>query len=108
MKRFATKRSDLIHKFLNLTGSSTRSQKHRESTEAFAAAREALNLAIIYNQRRSNAMKDKRSSYKRHLRSNDDDESNPNADSEKLPFWDAYDVVNQLYLELGRSSKLNA
>lgn len=72
---------------------------------------------MLYNQRRT-----KRTYYKRHSRSNDDHSgggssasnevnyfiSNNNnninrLDSDELPFWDAYDVVNQLYMELGKN-----
>lgn len=78
---------------------------------ATAAAREALNLAALYNQRRT-----KRTYYKRHSRSNDDhsgsssselnyflstNTNNNKLDSDEQPFWDAYDIVNQLYMELG-------
>jgi len=74
---------------------------------------EALNLAVIYNQRRSNAMHEKRSYFRRRLRSNDgvlpqlgSTDNDPDVgsyDGDKLPFWDAYDVVNQLYIELGKT-----
>lgn len=81
---------------------------------ATAAAREALNLAVLYNQRRT-----KRTFYKRHSRSNDDhsgsassevnyfvstnnNNNNNKLDGDEMPFWDAYDVVNQLYMELGK------
>lgn len=82
---------------------------------ATATAREALNLAVLYNQRRT-----KRTYYKRHSRSNSDDHSgsgsssevnyflntnnNNKLDGDELPFWDGYDVVNQLYMELGKSN----
>ncbi|XP_030557383.1 uncharacterized protein LOC115760260 isoform X1 [Drosophila novamexicana] len=76
------------------------------------ATGEALNLAVIYNQRRSNAMHEKRSYFRRRLRSNEgpvpqlelDATSTEHEvgsyDGDELPFWDAYDVVNQLYIEL--------
>lgn len=86
---------------------------------AAAAAREALNLAVLYNQRRT-----KRTYFKRHSRSNSDDQHNGNdsgsseianflstagnLDGDEMPFWDAYDVVNQLYMELGKIFKDNA
>ncbi|TMW44772.1 hypothetical protein DOY81_010149, partial [Sarcophaga bullata] len=86
---------------------------------ATAAAREALNLAVLYNQRRT-----KRTYYKRHSRSNSDDHSgsttssevnyflntnnNNKLDGDELPFWDAYDVVNQLYMELGNKAEIQS
>ena len=71
-----------------------------ESQNIAELNKQALNLAVLYNQRRS-----KRNYYKRRLRSNDDrnEASMPELNAENLPFWDAYDVVNQLYLELGKS-----
>ncbi|XP_046807819.1 uncharacterized protein LOC111681718 isoform X1 [Lucilia cuprina] len=86
-----------------------------------AAAREALNLAVLYNQRRT-----KRTYYKRHSRSNDDhsgsassevnyflslnnnNNNNNKLDGDELPFWDAYDVVNQLYMELGNKAEIQS
>lgn len=77
------------------------------------ATGEALNLAVIYNQRRSNAMHEKRSFIRRRMRSNDANAAQQslgteletgNYDGDELPFWDAYDVVNQLYIELGKST----
>ncbi|XP_034471854.1 uncharacterized protein LOC117779690 [Drosophila innubila] len=79
---------------------------------------EALNLAVIYNQRRSNAMHEKRSYFRRRLRSNDgvlpqlgSTDNDPDVgsyDGDKLPFWDAYDVVNQLYIELGNKANVQS
>lgn len=98
----------------SLSSSGPNKSHHIVENVAAAAAREALNLAVLYNQRRT-----KRTYYKRHSRSNDDHSgsassevnyflSNGNSDSSfgkldgsVLPFWDAYDVVNQLYMELG-------
>ncbi|XP_073824261.1 neuroligin 2 [Musca autumnalis] len=94
--------------------SSNSSHNSRNTTiedVAAAAAREALNLAVLYNQRRT-----KRTYFKRHSRSNSDEQHNGNGsgsrevgnflssagnlDGDEMPFWDAYDVVNQLYMEL--------
>lgn len=82
---------------------------------ASAAAREALHLAVLYNQRRT-----KRTYFKRHSRSNSDDShsgsgsseegyflgSSGKLDGDEMPFWDAYDVVNQLYMELGKYRRI--
>lgn len=82
---------------------------------ASAAAREALHLAVLYNQRRT-----KRTYFKRHSRSNSDDShsgsgsseegyflgSSGKLDGDEIPFWDAYDVVNQLYMELGKYRRI--
>uniref|UniRef100_A0A1I8MBC6 Carboxylesterase type B domain-containing protein n=1 Tax=Musca domestica TaxID=7370 RepID=A0A1I8MBC6_MUSDO len=86
---------------------------------AAAAAREALNLAVLYNQRRT-----KRTYFKRHSRSNSDDQHNGNdsgsseianflstagnLDGDEMHFWDAYDVVNQLYMELGTKAEIQS
>lgn len=57
-------------------------------------------------------MHEKRAFVRRRLRSNDANAPQQslstelelgNYDGDELPFWDAYDVVNQLYIELGRS-----
>ncbi|XP_037960126.1 uncharacterized protein LOC119689376 [Teleopsis dalmanni] len=103
----SSQKSDSINKYLNLTA--TRNQRTIN-----AAVREAFNLAILYNQRRSNGMRDKRINHKRRMRSNED----PNLfnsinnfgeiDQDHLPFWDAYDVVNQLYLELGNKAEVQS
>ncbi|KAM7352957.1 neuroligin 2 [Cochliomyia hominivorax] len=111
---------------VNATTSSTSSGPIKSNTivedVATAAAREALNLAVLYNQRRT-----KRTYYKRHSRSNDDHSGSSasnevkyflnnnnnnnninNLDSDELPFWDAYDVVNQLYMELGNKAEIQS
>ncbi|KAH8305496.1 hypothetical protein KR018_012247 [Drosophila ironensis] len=78
---------------------------------------EALNLAVIYNQRRSNSMHEKRSYIRRRLRSNDaaftqlgisSERDVGSYDGDELPFWDAYDVVNQLYVELGNKANIQS
>lgn len=93
---------------------STVSRPQQLPQDALSISGEALNLAVIYNQRRSNAMHEKRASFRRRLRSNDGGVPIPqlggmsgesdvgNYDGDELPFWDAYDVVNQLYIELGK------
>jgi len=87
-------------------------QKKRSTSLTHPNLSEALNLAVLYNQRRSNAMHEKRSYIRRRLRSNDaaftqlgisSERDVGSYDGDELPFWDAYDVVNQLYVELGKS-----
>ncbi|KAH8251364.1 hypothetical protein KR032_009759, partial [Drosophila birchii] len=91
-------------------------QKKRSTGLTHPNLSEALNLAVIYNQRRSNAMHEKRSYIRRRLRSNDaaftqlgisSDRDVGSYDGDELPFWDAYDVVNQLYVELGKKTEEN-
>lgn len=86
-------------------------QKKRSTGLIHPNLSEALNLAVIYNQRRSNAMHERRSYIRRRLRSNDasftqlgisSERDVGSYDGDELPFWDAYDVVNQLYVELGK------
>ena len=67
-------------------------------------------------------MRERRAYYKRHMHNNNNNNNNNNESNEllnaalrfaadepslgrgeHLPFWDAYDVVNQLYLELGKT-----
>lgn len=95
------------------SATAARLQSQLPPDAALSGSGEALNLAVIYNQRRSNAMHEKRASFRRRLRSNDgatmpqlgglSGESDVgNYDGDELPFWDAYDVVNQLYIELGK------
>ncbi|XP_013102074.2 uncharacterized protein LOC106083533 [Stomoxys calcitrans] len=93
---------------------------HTIEDVATAAAREALHLAVLYNQRRT-----KRTYFRRHSRSNSDDQNNINGssgssevgnflgpsgkyDGDEMPFWDAYDVVNQLYMELGNKAEIQS
>ncbi|XP_016987525.1 neuroligin-1 [Drosophila rhopaloa] len=92
-------------------------QKKRSTDLTNPNLSEALNLAVIYNQRRSNAMHEKRSYIRRRLRSNDaaftqlgisSDRDVGSYDGDELPFWDAYDVVNQLYVELGNKANIQS
>ncbi|KAH8411906.1 hypothetical protein KR222_002111 [Zaprionus bogoriensis] len=91
----------------------------RPQQEALSISGEALNLAVIYNQRRSNAMHEKRAYIRRRLRSNDGlalaqlgglsgETDMGSYDGDELPFWDAYDVVNQLYIELGNKANIQS
>lgn len=93
--------------------SASRSTQLQLPQDALSISGEALNLAVIYNQRRSNAMHEKRAYFRRRLRSNDGvgmpqlggmsgETDLGSYDGDELPFWDAYDVVNQLYIELGK------
>ncbi|KAH8392567.1 hypothetical protein KR215_011720, partial [Drosophila sulfurigaster] len=91
----------------------TRESQHVQRKRSLSG--EALNLAVIYNQRRSNAMHEKRSYFRRRLRSNDgnnepgnSEQDVSNYDGDELPFWDAYDVVNQLYIELGNKANIQS
>ncbi|KAH8410163.1 hypothetical protein KR009_007256 [Drosophila setifemur] len=92
-------------------------QKKRSTGLTHPNLSEALNLAVIYNQRRSNAMHEKRSFIRRRLRSNDaaftqlgisSERDVGSYDGDELPFWDAYDVVNQLYVELGNKANIQS
>ncbi|SPP81564.1 blast:Neuroligin-1 [Drosophila guanche] len=79
---------------------------------------DAMTLAVLYNQRRSNAMHEKRSYIRRRLRSNNEgaftqlgltsERDVGSYDADDLPFWDAYDVVNQLYVELGNKANIQS
>ncbi|KAL7742048.1 hypothetical protein ACLKA6_018296 [Drosophila palustris] len=101
------------------TGEAVHPQRKRSASRLQdSTPGEALNLAVIYNQRRSNAMHEKRSYSRRRLRSNDgvlpqlgSTENEPDVgsyDGDKLPFWDTYDVVNQLYIELGNKANVQS
>ncbi|KAI8037999.1 neuroligin-1 isoform X1 [Drosophila gunungcola] len=92
-------------------------QRKRSTGLTYPNLSEALNLAVIYNQRRSNAMHEKRSNIRRRLRSNDaaftqlgmsSERDVGSYDGDELPFWDAYDVVNQLYVELGNKANIQS
>ncbi|XP_037710043.1 neuroligin-4, X-linked [Drosophila subpulchrella] len=92
-------------------------QKKRSTGLTHPNLSEALNLAVIYNQRRTNAMHEKRSYIRRRLRSNDaaftqlgisSERDVGSYDGDELPFWDAYDVVNQLYVELGNKANIQS
>lgn len=126
MKRASLKTINAVNKFFNLTIPHQLSLQHGSLVDTSGA----INLALIYNQRRSGALRERRAYYKRHMHSNNNNNNASNellnaalrfvADEpslgrgEHLPFWDAYDMVNQLYLELsktiegeGRSSNCN-
>ncbi|XP_030376778.1 uncharacterized protein LOC115625759 isoform X2 [Scaptodrosophila lebanonensis] len=91
---------------------------HPQAKRATETYNDALSLAVLYNQRRSNAMHEKRSLYRRRLRSNDaaaytqlglgNEHEVGSYDGDELPFWDAYDVVNQLYIELGNKANIQS
>ncbi|XP_017099177.2 neuroligin-1 isoform X1 [Drosophila bipectinata] len=92
-------------------------QKKRSTGLTHPNLSEALNLAVLYNQRRSNAMHERRSYIRRRLRSNDasftqlgisSERDVGSYDGDELPFWDAYDVVNQLYVELGNKANIQS
>ncbi|XP_067620825.1 uncharacterized protein Nlg2 [Eurosta solidaginis] len=108
VKRASLKSLNAVNKYFNLT------TLHLLTTPQNGNAVDTLNLALFYNQRRSSLLRDRRAYYKRHLRSNS--ESNEVKMSiadeltytERLPFWDAYDVVNQLYLELGNKAEVQS
>ncbi|XP_068140979.1 neuroligin-1 [Drosophila tropicalis] len=98
----------------------TSHQLKKRSTVHASGASEAMSLAVLYNQRRSNAMHEKRAYVRRRLRSNDAGSGvftqlglgnvgdTGSYDGDELPFWDAYDVVNQLYVELGNKANIQS
>ncbi|XP_075149825.1 neuroligin 2 [Haematobia irritans] len=106
---------------INISGPINSSTPHSIEDVATAAAREALNLAVLYNLRRT-----KRTYFRRHSRSNSDDQNyningssdsnevghplgpNRKLDGDDMPFWDAYDVVNQLYMELSNKAEIQS
>ncbi|XP_053958025.1 uncharacterized protein LOC128863106 [Anastrepha ludens] len=118
VKRASLKSLNAVNKFFNLTTPHLIALQQGSLMDAHGS----LNLALFYNQRRSGAMRERRAYYKRHLRNNNNnnDESNEMLNAairfgtdeptrgEHLPFWDAYDVVNQLYLELGNKAEVQS
>uniref|UniRef100_A0A1A9WXD2 Carboxylesterase type B domain-containing protein n=1 Tax=Glossina brevipalpis TaxID=37001 RepID=A0A1A9WXD2_9MUSC len=93
--------------------------KSNVTDHTVTATKEALNLAVLYNKRRT-----KRTYYQRHSHTNNNDSqdeeissntgypiltnANGSDDERELPFWDAYDVVNQLYMELGSKAEIES
>ncbi|KAI9578538.1 hypothetical protein GQX74_009112 [Glossina fuscipes] len=124
IKRSSTQKTtsninNIMNKIQNITSLNVIIKSSISGDTAAAAAKEALNLAVLYNQRRT-----KRTYYQRHSRSNNNDSQDEEISSDTrysiltnakgndyergIPFWDAYDVINQLYMELGSKAEIQS